>query len=132
MFIKCSILKHQVHEQVDYFVFRSKLLIFTVNTRQVIGEDNKKNWSVRRFETDFYTLRNILVLAFGQCFVPPLVPTSKESSFDAKSLVFRERSFARFLRGIVRSAELSNHPMVREFLKVDHHSQDEKNGMKEF
>ena len=74
MFIKCTIMKHQVHEQVDYFIFRSKLLIFTVNTRQAIG-DNKKSWNVRRFETDFYTLRNILVLAFGQCLVPPLVPT---------------------------------------------------------
>ena len=71
-------------------------------------------------------------MSFGQCFVPPLVPTSKENAYDKKSLWNREKGFARFLRGITRSADLLSHPLVVEFLQVDHSKIDYKSGMKEF
>lgn len=108
-------------------------MIFEVNTKGDSGTNSQFDWIVKRFETDFYTLRNILVMYFGQCFIPPLVPTTKESTFDKKSMRVRERSFARFLRGILRSPELSSHPNVVEFLRVDH-SKDNKMGysMKDF
>lgn len=75
---------------------------------------------MNRYETDFYILRNILMLSFSQCFVAPLTPTNKEAIFDKKSLMLRERSFSRFLRGIIRCPEILNHPLVIEFLTVDH------------
>lgn len=90
---------------------------------QVVGAEKykvKPSFSVFRFETDFYILRNILALSYTQCFIPPLTPGTKETVFDKKSLLLRERSFSRFLRGIIRSPELLNHPLVLEFLTVDH------------
>ena len=44
----------------------------------------------------------------------------------------RSRNFARFMRGVVRSPDLASHPLVLEFLKIDHYSIDKKVGMKEF
>lgn len=92
----------------------------------------KLNWHVKRYETDFYLLRSILVQQYGQMFVPPLTPTAKETVFQPKTLQWRERWFSRFLRGVVRCHELLNHPLVTEFLKIDHHSIDSKLGMKDF
>lgn len=71
-------------------------------------------------------------MAFGQCFVPPLTPTHKESSFDKKGLRVREKKFSRFLRGIIRSPTLASHPAVLEFLNTDHYAKDKINGLKEF
>jgi len=34
--------------------------------------------------------------------------------------MMRERSFSRFLRGIIRSPEILNHPLVIDFLTIDH------------
>jgi hypothetical protein len=44
----------------------------------------------------------------------------------------REKSFSRYLRSILRSPELSSHPLVVEFLKTDHSKIDAKIGMREF
>ena len=87
---------------------------------------------VKRFEADFYSIRNILNLSYGQCFIPPLCPTAKETLFDKKSMDNRKKSFSRFLRSILRSPELCSHPLVVEFLRVDHSKLDEKEGMKKF
>lgn len=87
---------------------------------------------VRRYEADFYTLRSILVLCFGQCFIPPLWPKDKLVTWDKKSIALRERTFARFLRGIVRSQPLASHPLVLEFLKTDHHQKGAETGMRNF
>ena len=77
-------------------------------------------------------MRNILSLSYGQCFIPPLCPTSRETTFDKKSMHNREKSFSRYLRSILRSPELASHPLVVEFLKTDHSKVDAKIGMKEF
>lgn len=81
---------------------------------------------------DFYTLRNILALSYGQCFIPSLSPAVKEYLYQKRSLRSREKNFSRFLRGILRHAELSAHPFVKEFLQVDHHKKNRKDGMKDF
>jgi len=99
--------------------FRTKVLILKINSK-INTAGNRYNWIVRRYESDFYTLRNILALSFGQCFIPPLTPTQKETTFEKKSLHKREKSFSRFLRSVIRSPELASHPLVLEFLKVDH------------
>ena len=65
MNIKCSISKSMVHEQVDFFIFRTKMLVFRINTRQSKDSKAKINWQVSRYETDFYSLRNILWMTFG-------------------------------------------------------------------
>ena len=44
----------------------------------------------------------------------------------------REKTFSRFLRGILRSKELRTHPFVLEFLKIDHKKMDAVRGMKDF
>ena len=62
--IKCSILQSKVEEQIDFFIFKTKLLIFRINTK-TYGCSAKLNWTVKRFEADFYTLRNILTLSYG-------------------------------------------------------------------
>ena len=59
---KCTVVSLQVNESTEFFVFRTKQLIFTVETK-VKTED--ASWSVRRQEQDFYTLRSILVITFG-------------------------------------------------------------------
>ena len=105
--------------------------MFKINSK-INAKDNKQHWIVKRFEDDFYKLRNILVLSFGQCFIPPLTPIPRESSFDKKSLHRREKSFSRFLRSVIRSPELASHPLVLEFLKIDHSKIDSKIGMREF
>lgn len=108
-----------MEEQTEYFIFSSKLLKFEIITKidaEASQQADKLNFEVTRFETDFYVLRNILVLSFGQCLVPPLTPTTKETVFDKKSLALRERSFSRFLRGVIRCPELLNHDLVIEYL----------------
>ena len=122
--LRCHISKHAIHEQIEYFIFTTKLLVLQITTK-VVGIDAagvrlQPTYTVKRHETDFYILRNILMLSYSQCFVPPLSPTHKESLFDRKSLMMRERSFSRFLRGIIRSPEILNHPLVIAFLTVDH------------
>lgn len=106
-------------------------MIFNINTKSR-DKKSKLNWDIKRYEADFYLLRSILVQQYGQLFVPPLTPTAKESAYDKKTLLWRERWFSRFLRGIVRCRELLNHPLVVEFLKIDHHAIDNKVGMKDF
>lgn len=71
-------------------------------------------------------------MTFGQCFIPPLTPTAKEANFDQKSLRNREKTFSRFLRGIVKSPEIASSSLVLQFLKIDHFAADPKNGLKEF
>lgn len=122
--LRCHISKHAIQEQVEYFIFTTKLLVLQITTK-VVGIDAaevrlRPTYTVKRQETDFYILRNILTLSYSQCFVPPLTPTLKESLFDRKSLMMRERSFSRFLRGIIRSPEILNHPLVIDFLTIDH------------
>ena len=138
-YIKCSILSSGVHEQTDYFFFRSKQLIMKINTRVPSRvkqgstvQQKSLNYVVRRFENDFYLLRSILVNTYGQCFIPPLSPATKEITFDKKSMHLRERTFARFLRGLTRSKEFGSHPLVLEFLKTDHFIKNKIEGMKEF
>lgn len=119
---KCHIKQSSIEEQTEYFIFTTKLLKFNIRI-QVVGAESqgvKEFFNVNRYETDFYILRNILLLSFSQCFVAPLTPTNKEAVFDKKSLMLRERSFSRFLRGIIRNPEILNHPLVIEFLTVDH------------
>jgi hypothetical protein len=118
-------------EVTDYFIFKSKHLVFKIKTR-VANLHRNASYVVRRFEGDFYTLRNILVLSYGQCFIPPLWPKDKEVTWDKRSISLRERTFSRFLRSIVRSPQLASHPIVFEFLKTDHHHTDPKNGMRYF
>lgn len=57
------------------------------------------------------------------------MPANKESIFDKKSLQLRERSFSRFLRGIIRCPEILNHELVIDFLTKDHANDKE---LKEF
>ena len=64
--------------------------------------------------------------------IPALAPSLKEQGFGKKSLRNREKTFSRFLRGILRSKELSTHPFVLEFLKIDHAQMDRVRGMKDF
>lgn len=129
--LKCSIVKSSVQDQTDFYFFRSKHILFEVNTRSK-DKKSKLNWNVKRYEADFYLLRSILVQQYGQLLVPPLTPTAKETVYHQKTLLWRERWFSRFLRGVVRSHELLNHPLVIEFLKIDHHGIDSKLGMKDF
>lgn len=130
-YVKCSIQTSEAIEQTDYFIFKSKHLVFKIKTR--ISNLNKRaDFLVKRYEADFYCLRSILSLCYGQCFIPPLWPKEKEVTWDKKSIALRERTFSRFLRGIVRSKTLASHPLVYEFLKVDHHSVDRRNGMRNF
>jgi len=120
-----------VEEQTEYFIFTTKLLKFNIRL-QITGAERykaKPSFSVFRFETDFYILRNIVALSYTQCFIPPLTPGTKETVFDKKSLMLRERSFSRFLRGVIRCPEILNHPLVLEFLTADHKTNKE---MKEF
>ena len=58
--IKCAIVASKVREQKEYYVFRSRVLIFKVETR-VRGGSRPAKWSVSRYEADFYTLRKILI-----------------------------------------------------------------------
>lgn len=109
-------------------IFKSKTLFLNVKT--VIN--GSKNWQVRRPESDFYMLRSILSLSYGQNLIPPLTPVSKEATFDSKSLRNREKYFERFLRSVLKSPSLSGHPCVLEFLKIDHYKVDPKLGVKEF
>lgn len=118
--IRCTVTSSKLHQSTDYFVFKTKTLILTINTK-VLG---KYEWTVSRQEQDFYILRNILSSTFGQCFIPPLLPLTKEQSFDNKSLRSRCKTFTRFLRSLLKSQYLCSHPMVLEFLKIDHHSID--------
>ena len=104
------------------------MLVFKVKTKLGPGEF----LTVRRAESDFYSLRTILSLSFGQCFIPPLTPINKEATFSPKSIQQRERTFSRFLKGVVRSPDLCSHPLVLEFLKIDHHRVDRKNGLRDF
>ena len=129
--IKCHIKSCQVEEKKEYLIFRSKLLKFNIyiEVKNAHLYKIKPEFSVFRYETDFYVLRNILVMSYSQCFVPPLTPATKESIFDKKSLMLRERSFSRFLRGIIRCPEILNHELVIEFLTFDHKKDKE---MKEF
>ena len=127
--IRCTVVSHQLNETTEFFVFKTKTLIFSILTKV---NDANVNWSVSRQEQDFYTLRSLLVLSFGQCFIPPLLPSNKESNFDSKSIKNRQKSFTRFLRSILKSPFLSALPLVLEFLKIDHHKIDSKFGMKDF
>jgi len=99
-----------------------------VHTRVKLDVD----YHVIRQEVDFYHLKNILTMSFGQCFVPPLLPTKKEENFDKKSLKNRQKTFSRFLRSVLKSQVLSSHPFVLEFLKIDHSRIDAKIGMRDF
>jgi hypothetical protein len=120
-------------EQTEYFIFRTKYLIFKLNSRLSSKDKSKsQNWVVRRYESDFYVLRSILSLCFGQCLIPVLTPTNKEATWDKKSITLRERSFSRFIRSVLRSKDLCSHPLVMEFLKTDHYLSDQKNGMRDF
>jgi len=65
-------------------------------------------------------------------FIPPLCPTTAETQFTKKSLMNREKSFSRFLRSVTRCAEFVSHPIVYEFLNVDHSKGKKKDGMKTF
>lgn len=127
-FVKCSIIKSEIHVSTNILIFKSKTLVFKINLKV----DKNLNSIVRRAEIDFYHLRNILVMSFGQCFIPPLKPSKQSTAFDKKSLNLKQRTFSRFLRGIVRSPDLATHPLVIEFLKIDHYNIDKKNGLKEF
>ena len=118
-------------EQTDYFIFKSKNLVFKIKTR-ISNLHKSANYFVRRYESDFYLLRSILVLCFGQCFIPPLWPKDKEVTWDKRSIHLRERTFSRFLRGIIRSPVLISHPLVFEFFKTDHHLSDQRYGMRNF
>jgi len=64
--------------------------------------------------------------------IPCINPNKAEKAFDKKGISFREKFFARFLRGILRSPELRNHPLVLEFFKIDHFKDGENAGMKLF
>jgi hypothetical protein len=83
-------------------------------------------------EADFYLLRKILVVIFGQCFIPPLTPTVKEANFEKKTIRNRQKMFSRFLRGIVRSPVLSTHSLVVEFLGTDHYNAEKIKGLNDF
>lgn len=100
--VKCVIIKSEIQES-GFLLFKSKLLIFKINTKLYSKLDKRINLVVRRLESDFYLLRSILALSFGQCFIPPLTPTAKESNFDKASVSRRAKTFTRFLRGVVRS-----------------------------
>ena len=121
-------MKSEIHVNTNILIFKSKTLVFKINLKV----DKNLNSFVRRAEVDFYYLRSILVMSFGQCFIPPLKPVKQSTAFDKKSLNLKQRTFSRFLRGIVRSPDLSTHPLVIEFLKIDHYTIDKKNGLKEF
>jgi hypothetical protein len=129
--VKCSILHSKVQEQTDFFIFKSKLLVFKIQTKIKFRSEHM-SFVVKRFESDFYCIRNILNLTYGQCFIPPLCPTAKETTFEKKSMDNRKRSFSRFIRSVLRSPELSSHPLLVEFLKEDHSRQEDKEGMKLF
>jgi hypothetical protein len=64
--------------------------------------------------------------------IPCINPKKQESNFDKKGVSFREKFFSRFLRGILRSNELRNHPIVLEFFKIDHFKEGGNSGLKLF
>lgn len=96
--VRCSILNTRIVEYTEYLVLKTKYLVLKIDTK-IDGED--EHWIVRRTEADFYVMRNILCLAYGQCIVPPLTPSTREQTYDKKSLYTREKKFSRFLRSIL-------------------------------
>ena len=115
----------------NYSIFRNRVIIFQIKTKLQDG-DKKKVYKVRRYESDFYLLRSILSYSFGQCMIPCINPKKAEIKFDNKGISFREKFFSRFLRGILRSPDLRNHPLVLEFFKTDHFQDDGNAGLKLF
>ena len=117
---------------MEYLIFKTKYLVFKISTKIKNIHNKRIHWIVNRMESDFYLLRKILALIFGQCFIPPLAPTLKEASFEKKSIRNRSKMFSRFLRGIVRSPVLSTHTLVVEFLGTDHHGDSQVKGLNDF
>lgn len=131
--IFCAITGSKIKDQTNFSIFRNRTIVFQIRTKLLLEEDDKKKvYKVRRFESDFYILRSILSLSFGQCMIPCINPAKAEKTFDKKGISFREKFFSRFLRGILRSPELRNHPLVLEFFKTDHFKDGENAGMKLF
>ena len=62
--IKCAIRASKVREQTDYYIFRTRVLLFKVETK-IRSKGKNQKWTVSRFENDFYSLRRILELTFG-------------------------------------------------------------------
>lgn len=65
------------------------------------------------------------------CLRPKKLDNSK-SAFEKKNLENRQKTMARFLRGILRSPDLRSHPLVLEFFKVDHFKEGGWSKLKEF
>ena len=112
--------------------FRSRVLVFKIDTRLITGDKKRQRWKVKRLENDFYLLRSILCYSFEQCFIPALAPQIPESNWDQKSIERRQKTFSRFLRGIIRHPDICTHPFVEEFVRVDHSKVNPQKGMKEF
>jgi hypothetical protein len=64
--------------------------------------------------------------------IPCINPKNPTKTFDKKDISFREKFFSRFLRGVLRNAELRNHPSVLEFFKIDHFKEGGNAGLKLF
>jgi len=64
--------------------------------------------------------------------IPCINPKKAEIKFDNKGISFREKFFSRFLRGVLRSPDLRNHPLVLEFFKTDHFQDGGNAGLKLF
>lgn len=55
--IKCKILKSEIHQQTNFLVLKSQLLVFKIGLKI---ENTSLNSEVLRLESDFYHLRSIL------------------------------------------------------------------------
>lgn len=75
-------------------------------------------YEVRRKDTQFYTLRKILIKQFPHIIIPPLPPKQTYKQIPRK-IKFRERYYSRFLQGIARCEELKASLYVVKFLTIE-------------
>lgn len=47
-YLKCAIFSNEIFEQTDFFIFKTKMLIFSIHTR--CTNSNAVNWNTRRYE----------------------------------------------------------------------------------
>ena len=101
---KTSLSEHRrVHAVVsdgllkDNGFFFANYVTFKVDTSPL-------DYSVRRKEADFYSLRTYLLKRFPNMFIPPLVPYKKKT--EKKSLRRKQRYFTRFLNSVLYNPEL--------------------------
>lgn len=72
-------------------------------------------WRVKRLDSDFKTLRDYLLRAFPQTFIPPL-PRDKLKRLNPRQLVKRASYYQRFLNSVLKSQVLRTSKFLVAFL----------------